>query len=121
MGWDFAQISKKELIADLLKSKPLDYELQNFSKTESVLWVLIDTKEKKYGKRVICYLIERRKIEGKYWWGYKDIDDMMGPCAVSCPLRLIEASTKIKHDYVKMWHDQVRAFWKKLDEIGSAA
>ena len=86
MGWDFAQISKKELIADLLKSKPLDYELQNFSKTESVLWVLIDTKEKKYGKRVICYLIERRKIEGKYWWGYKDIDDMMGPCAVSCPL-----------------------------------
>jgi hypothetical protein len=109
MGWDFSEISKKALGC-------IDFELQNFSRTESVLWSLIDTEQKDYGKRVLCFLIERRKIEGKFWWGYKDIDDMMGPCAVTCPLRLIDASTKIKNEYLQTWQKDVRKFWKDIEK-----
>jgi hypothetical protein len=113
MGWTFQECSKKELIEELIKdAKPLDYHLDDFSGTESVLWMLIDTKLKKYGKRVICYYIGRRKIDKKIMWGYKDVDDMMGPCVYTCPLRLIEASTPMKDEYLKIWRDEVYKYWK---------
>jgi hypothetical protein len=45
-------------------------------------------------------------------WGYKDVDDMMGPCVYTCPLRLIEASTPMKDEYLKIWRDEVYKYWK---------
>jgi hypothetical protein len=112
MGWDFQQCTKKELIKELLdQGKPLDYHLDNYSKTESVLYMLVDTGPKYQGKRVLIFLIEKRIMEGKIWWGYKDMIDTMGPCACTCPLRLIEACTPIEDETVAEWHKEVRAYW----------
>lgn len=46
-------------------------------------------------------------------WGYKDLEETMGPCEVDCPLRfldLVPAPDLGAHPYAAGWRDNVRAF-----------
>jgi hypothetical protein len=46
---------------------------------------------------------------GDMAWGYKDMDESMGPCDTDCPLRLLDKAGPPPNDWAKDWRDKVRA------------
>lgn len=43
-------------------------------------------------------------------WGYKDMDESMGPVEVDCPLRLIDKAGPPPNDWARDWREKVRAY-----------
>lgn len=105
MGWLFRQdMTRKELIADrtefwerksgetIVKSMPLAhcYRGGSFS---GVLWAVWERRFIKDGEDaepqqrwITCDLLQYRRDSG---WGYKDMDESMGPYYYSCPMKYL--------------------------------
>lgn len=66
------------------------------------LWMLIQPKE---GPSFIC-LFKLSSYEGD--WGYKDIDESMGPCACECPVSLLDQADPPTNQYAAEWRARVR-------------
>lgn len=43
-------------------------------------------------------------------WGYKDMDEGMGPYVTDCPLRLLDLAGPPRNETAAKWRDRVRAF-----------
>jgi hypothetical protein len=68
------------------------------------LWAV---KEAQNGERYVAlFLLERDHGH----WGYKDLDESMGPNAVDCPLRFLELATAKPTGYAAAWRERVREF-----------
>jgi hypothetical protein len=40
-------------------------------------------------------------------WGYKDLDETMGPCELNCPISYIERATEPSNEYARQWRKDV--------------
>jgi len=74
------------------------------------LWAVIeytqDAGMRKAGHRFIaCFLMRSYRGEG---WGYKDLDESMGPTEVSCPMKYL-AMVPDPGGYATAWRERVRA------------
>lgn len=94
MGWLFSQGStKSDVIQKLIKSEENEarrWETLTHSTRGNVLWAVVELtyKEEQRSKRFIaCYLLRSDK---GYGWGYKDMEESMGPNYYSCPLKYLE-------------------------------
>lgn len=43
----------------------------------------------------------------KDWWGYKDVDETMGPCELTCPVSYLEMCTAPESHYAYEWRQRV--------------
>lgn len=43
-------------------------------------------------------------------FGYKDMDETMGPFQVNCPLRILKLLSPTDHEYANKWREGVRAY-----------
>lgn len=59
------------------------------------------------GAKLVCLFLIRGDKEG---WGYKDIDESMGPCEVDCPLELLALADPDPPGYAPAWREEVRAY-----------
>lgn len=112
MGWTTGWHSKEQVIEHCL-----DWGSKFNSLAHTVrgnrLWVL---KQYNEGERagevfVALYLISNSKGE----WGYKDLDDSVGPYYFDCPLSYIEKTIKSGRklsEWTVEWHEKVRAHHK---------
>lgn len=48
--------------------------------------------------------------DGKGWWGYKDMDESMGPYVHDCPLALLDKLGEPPNEWAAKWRDKVRAY-----------
>jgi hypothetical protein len=76
------------------------------------LWSVLEvTQDGKQSLRVILlFKLSRGNGDG---WGYKDVSESMGPCAVSCPLKFLDMVPNIPNKYAAEWRPRVRAYWKR--------
>jgi len=59
---------------------------------------------------IALFLMHSGRQDG---WGYKDLEESMGPCEVDCPLRfldLVPPPDPALHKYAAGWREKVRAF-----------
>ncbi len=102
MGWDFIHgATKKDVIAELTGyDSCLKHELIR-ERGELCLWMLTRLTD----DRVIIAvaLLEEHRIG----WGYKLIDESMGPCYYSCPVDFVHEATTPYNDYAKVWRENV--------------
>ena len=56
---------------------------------------------------VICLLSERREGFG-YWYGYKDMDETMGPGYYDCPMVILNLLTPTDNEYALAWRENCR-------------
>jgi hypothetical protein len=49
-------------------------------------------------------------------WGWKDVDETMGPIDINCPLSYIEQCTEPENEYAKVWRERVRAYHARLSK-----
>lgn len=94
MGWLFRQgATKSDLIQRLTETEENEtrrWETLTHSVRGNVLWAVVELthKTERTSKRFIaCYLLRSDK---GYGWGYKDMEESMGPAYYSCPLKYLE-------------------------------
>ena len=114
MGWSSSSEwqSKEEMVAYLVGPSMMGDHLKVVAHTtrNNTLWMVVecvkDTEHYKVGHRaILCILMQSYRGEG---WGYKDMDEMMGPCDTSCPLKYFEMVPD-PGSYATAWRAKVRA------------
>lgn len=58
---------------------------------------------------VILTKNDSRAADG-YNFGYKEMDETMGPCECAAPLRLLDGLTEPDGEYARNWRERVRAY-----------
>jgi hypothetical protein len=109
MGWLFS--TGWHTKADLVKHLTDENGLATIAKSVrgNVLWTVHEIKPDANGnvKRFIgCYLLSGGRDMG---WGYKDMDESMGPCNYDCPLKFFDMVPD-PGGYATAWRESVRAF-----------
>ena len=79
----------------------IDRKATNFGRH---LWMLIQPKE---GPSFIC-LFKLSSYRGD--WGYKPIDESMGPCYWDCPVSLIQQADPPTTEYATQWRNRVHQY-----------
>lgn len=117
MGWLFSSrwLERKDLIKHLTEGngvKTLKHCLVG-----NHLWCVHEYELPHRTIRYIClYLMQgplprNNKYDGddRNWWGYKDVDETMGPCETSCPVSYLEMCTAPENKYAYEWRQRVYA------------
>jgi len=118
MGWWFSQDdTKKDVIQKLIKDE--ENEVAKWTTVThclrgNILWIVREIfykKENKTERYIQCSILGAQK---DYGWGSKDMEESMGPCYHSCPLKYLDLVPEPKSEYSKEWRDRVRAYHNKL-------
>jgi len=104
MGWSFGWNSKAELVNYLIAPEGRStFRAVEHRVVGNVLWTLEEHLVLKH-RTIGCFLLSGRGGE----WGYKDMDEGMGPVEVSCPLTLLNKATEPPNEYARAWRERVR-------------
>jgi len=107
MGWMFSPAwpTRKHLITQLTERNGV--ETLRHCCTGNNLWCVHRLSN---GVKFIClYMMQKHKIDGEVCWGYKDIDESMGPNAITCPVSYLEMCTAPEGPYGYEWRQRVYA------------
>jgi hypothetical protein len=122
MGWLFGEHSKESLIERCLRgdAHPTDYTAIAHSVVGNHLWTVFERDQGKpdhteYNGRTFprparlltLHLLAYSKRDD--CWGYKDMDESMGPYEYDCPLKYLDMVPD-PGGYATGWRDKVRAF-----------
>lgn len=118
MGWTFTNgQTKKELIKE--RTSPYSWVTEDgkFVRTETLKHTVTGANLWKVQRRTIDGVETDRYIaldligtHGGYGWGYKDLDESVGPCEVNCPLSYLDGLPEPINEWAREWRDRVRAF-----------
>src|SRR5260370_40621778 len=110
MGLDFAKdASKADTVKDCLSggAKPTEYFPIAHKTVGNCLWVVFEHNSEDRAARFIgLYLLEKQR---GYGWGYKPMDERMGPCELSCPLQFLDITPLPASPYPEAWRAKVHA------------
>ena len=115
MGWYFqVNGSRKDIIEECTGNSENDrvkYETLAHRAIGNTLWAVHQSTVKETGvvtRFIGCYLLAKRRGEG---YGYKPMDETMGPCQYNCPLSYLEmAQPAPEGQFVQPWRDSVREY-----------
>jgi len=121
MGWYFTLgASRKDIAAEVTKTSERTRDDGVVVKHETLaryfsgndLWHVLEITHngEPHIRAILLSKLHRGNGDG---WGYKPVDESMGPCAVSCPLKFLEMVPKIPNDYAAEWRPRVRAYWER--------
>lgn len=110
MGWFYGSRSRPELIDEICTATEHRKVLRRFF-SGNTMWtveeVTIPEESGPVTKRFIgCYLIQR---DGPHNWGYKPLEESMGPCVVTCPLAFLDMVPD-PGMYATEWRARVRKY-----------
>jgi hypothetical protein len=112
MGWTFPYHTntKKELIRDLTRDQSRDGRVSRILKKSvrgNVLYTLYEAgPEGDTRKFIVIFLMGKH---GGDTWGYKDIDESMGPYEADCPVSYLDEADEPISDTAREWRETVRA------------
>ena len=107
MGTFSGYYSRKDIVSDIVNQYTserfsiIDRKATNFGRH---LWILIQPKQ---GPSFVC-LFKLSSYRGD--WGYKPIDESMGPCYHDCPVSLLDKADPATTEYAIRWRERVRDY-----------
>lgn len=113
MGWLFGHYERKTLIEQLINDKGLK-TIKHFLAGNN-LWCV----HERDGRRWACLYLLRGSPKAKndqYNWGYKDVEETMGPSEISFPYTWLDLLTPIESKYANEWRARVKARGEKLQK-----
>jgi len=113
MGWTFPYTTptRESLVQHLRRPERFGekFELVRTCASGSHHWYLI--RERATGLHWIGLdLLQGSRGAG---WGYKDLDETVGPCAVDCPLAYLDAPHAEREGWAAQWRERVREYHAK--------
>ena len=109
MGWLFCKPTRDDLVQHLLGAHAGHLERVDHALVGNALWVLY--RDKASSKTfILLFMLKgaRGSAHDPWRWGYKDVDESMGPCDTSCPERLLAASCD-DSEVAVAWRERCRA------------
>ena len=101
MGWLFGWDTRKQLIDHLCYGNGVETLKRKF--VGNNMWAVQRTKD---GITFAClYLIKGGRGQD---WGYKDVDETMGPCQHDFPASWLDLLSPALSDYAVSWRENVR-------------
>jgi len=58
---------------------------------------------------IVCLVRWNPRAKDGYIFGYKDMDESMGPCEADCPARILDSLTPTDKEYARDWRARCRA------------
>lgn len=113
MGWLFCEPTRKQLVDRIMGDHFAGEHvvIKDHSHQGNKLWVLYAYRHDPDNRFIVLYLLAGTpRRPGEYVsnpWGYKDVDESLGPTHYGCPERLLKQST-CNHDYAVAWRDECR-------------
>ena len=126
MGWTSGWYSRRELVEHLTKTQDsgsIHFETLAKCFVGNNMWTVMSRtntalpeNDPKRLVRFICLFYIRRYAGDD--WGYKDVDETMGPCEVNCPLKYLDMAPEgaLDSEYATKWRENVREYWKDLED-----
>jgi hypothetical protein len=59
---------------------------------------------------IVCLIKYNPRDREDYVFGYKDMDETVGPCAAECPAAILVLLTDTDSEYAREWRDRCREF-----------
>ena len=106
MGWLFGHYDRKSLVAHLTNGNGVKTLKRCFRGND--MWAVQETKE---GVVFTCLYLLRgnpRVTNDPCNWGYKDIDETMGPCRLDFPVSWLDLLSPTDSKYALDWRQAVR-------------
>src|SRR5690554_6189066 len=128
MGWLFGWSTKKEMVEHLVRQDGSNVDVIDHSLRGNNLWMLCRMKNateshpEGFKFITLCKLQYAKGCGG--WnigdgaandWGYKDIDESMGPCELDCPEKFLAQSDDTSEHGVP-WRESCRQWRRERSE-----
>jgi hypothetical protein len=110
MGWSFLNQcrTRSDLVAHLRRPERFGdkFELARACVVGSRHWYLVRDRE------TGMHWVGLDLMQGgrRHGWGYKDLDETVGPCAVDCPVSYLDAPHVKLEGWAAQWRERVRAY-----------
>ena len=62
---------------------------------------------------IVCLVKYNPRDREGYIFGYKDMDETMGPCEAECPTAILDLLTPTNSEYAQEWRERCRTFHNK--------
>jgi len=120
MGWDFCsawtkQADVKNYLLGSFTEKVLAHKTTAYGRR---LWVAVEAAD---GTRnIVLALLD--KEAGSGWWGFKTMDESMGPYYWDCPTSLLDLMGEPRNEDARQWRAEVRrraAAGKRTLDVGT--
>jgi hypothetical protein len=125
MGWLFTQgQTRRELIEKRIARQENEYgiwECVAHTLRGNCLWKVVNYTKKENGFSERFIGLDLLGSDGDYGWGYKDMEECMGPHYYTCPLKYLEMAPEPDNQYAKNWREKVKAYHARMNrkfEIG---
>ena len=110
MGWSFRcdpSFGRKEQIEEVKRPGHFSpgYEALEHRVVGNNVWTLLEFE----GERFIALTMMKGGGRNS-GWGYKGVNEMMGPVEVNCPLSLLDKCTETDDEYALSWRRRVRQY-----------
>lgn len=116
MGWTFGWHSKEALVAHLEGAGMAPHRLLKSVVKGSRHWFVAEY-ERKDGQTVRYIGLNLLQKSGGEW-GYKDLDETMGPCEVDVPLAWLDlVPERPEYEHALAWRVRVRAHYARKATI----
>jgi hypothetical protein len=125
MGWLFSERWQKR--SDLIEHLVNGNGVKTLRKAlvGNHLWCVHEYERKGMPCRFICLYLMRGpalknvKYDGadRDWWGYKDVDETMGPHYSSCPASFLDMCTAPESEYAYAWRQRIYERARKIREV----
>jgi len=111
MGWLFGWDTRKQLVEHLIDGNGV--KTVKSCSVGNNLWCVHEFKSLDNGPvyYACLYLIKGPAYgnkNDKHGWGYKDVDESMGPCEINFPYTWLGMLSPIKSEYANEWRERVR-------------
>lgn len=118
MGWYFLDEcrTRAQLVETIKREEVRDSMMEILADrvVGSNLWVVIKRGEGEGERRfVACFMLDKARDPGG--WGYKPLDESMGPTEVNCPLAFLDLASPASDigAYAPAWRERVRAYHRE--------
>lgn len=119
MGWYYCETNKNALVEELTKTnRSEDGKRVHLTLAKSVrgntLYTVheilsYENGEEKSERYIGVYLLSQQGGD----WGYKPMDESMGPCVYDCPLKFFELAPIVPGGYAASWRASVRSYHER--------
>lgn len=109
MGWLFTHgATRRDIIDDLTRDQSKDgrvFRTLRKCLRGNTMYALHESGPEGETQKWLCvYMLQRDTIG----WGYKDVDESMGPCHYDCPTSYIDEADEPPNEYARQWREECR-------------
>jgi hypothetical protein len=108
MGWDFSHVAPGTKTLDVLKAEFGADRIVSGAVVGSTAYLAVTHEHE--GQPVVLgvVVLTQRRRNDFYNFGYKVVDETMGPYEAQCPKRILDLLTDPLNDYAAEWRDRCR-------------